>query len=377
MPFTSQRAQLKLSSQDKQMLTELSQSRTEAAAKVQRAQILLLYEQGETISSIARALSTNRPKVERCVSKALELGVRQGLSDLPGRGRRTLIDSAARAWVVSLACQKPKELGYAQELWTTRLLAKHVRAHCAAAGHPSLAQLARGTVSKILSANRIQPHKISYYLEERDPEFKVKMAQVLNVYYTVELWRTHGAPELVAVVSYDEKPGIQAIANTAPDLPPVPGRHKTISRDHEYVRHGTLSLLAGIDLLSGEVMGLVRERHRSFEFIEFLKLLDARYSAETRIRLVLDNHSAHISKETRAYLVTVPNRFELIFTPKHGSWLNIIESFFGKLAKVLLRGIRVESKEELARRIELYLREVNQEPVIYHWKYQPEASSVI
>jgi transposase len=197
------------------------------------------------------------------------------------------------------------------------------------------------------------------------------------VYYSVEMWRTSGSPDLVAVVSYDEKPGIQAIANTAPDLPPVPGRHKTISRDHEYVRHGTLSLLAGIDLLSGEVMGLVHERHRSREFIEFLKLLDARYAPGTKIRLVLDNHSAHISKETREFLGTLPNRFELIFTPKHGSWLNIIESFFGKMAKVLLRGIRVESKEELARRIEVYLKEVNEEPVVYHWKYQPEASSVV
>ena len=202
------------------------------------------------------------------------------------------------------------------------------------------------------------------------------MAQVLHVYYTVELWRTKGAPELVAVLSYDEKPGIQAIANSAPDLPPVPGRHPTISRDHEYVRHGTLSLLAGIDLLSGEVMGLVRERHRSREFIEFLGLLDQRYAPGTKIRIVLDNHSAHISKETRQYLRTLPNRFELIFTPKHGSWLNIIESFFGKLAKVLLRGIRVESKEELVRRIELYLQEVNQDPVVYQWKYQPEAASV-
>jgi transposase len=376
MPFTSQRAPLKLSSEDKQLLTRLSQSRSEPAAKVQRAHMLLRYERGETISAIARALSTNRPKVERCVSKALELGVAQGLVDLPGRGRRPLLDSAARAWVVSLACQKPKELGYAQELWTTRLLAKHVRAHCKAAGHPSLAQLARGTVSKILSANRIQPHKISYYLQERDPEFKAKMAQVLHVYYTVELWRTKGAPELVAVLSYDEKPGIQAIANTAPDLPPRPGRHQTLGRDYEYVRHGTLSLLAGIDLLSGEVMGLVRERHRSREFIEFLRLLDERYAPGTKIRIVLDNHSAHISKETRQYLSTLPNRFELIFTPKHGSWLNIIESFFGKLAKVLLRGIRVESKEELIRRIELYLHEINQEPVLYHWKYQPEAAAV-
>jgi len=376
MPFTSRRAQLELSSEDKELLTRLSQSRSETAAKVQRAQVLLRYHRGETISSIARALLTNRPRVERCVSKALELGVRQALSDLPGRGRRKVMDQAAQAWVVNLACQKPKDLGYAQELWTTRLLAKHVQIHCQAAGHPSLAQLSRGTVSKILSANPIQPHKIRYYLERRDPEFEAKMAQVLHVYRTVELWRHSGVPELMAVLSFDEKPGIQAIANTAPDLPPVPGRHATLSRDHEYVRHGTLSLLAAIDLLTGEVVGLVRGRHRSREFIEFLRLLDGRYAPGTKIRIVLDNHSAHISKETRQYLGTVPNRFELIFTPKHGSWLNIIESFFGKLAKVLLRGIRVQSKEELKRRIELYLQEVNQGPVLYRWKYQPEKSSV-
>jgi transposase len=376
MPFTSRRAQLELSSEDKELLTRLSQSRSETAAKVQRAQVLLRYHRGETISSIARALLTNRPKVERCVGKALELGVRQALSDLPGRGRRKVMDQAAQAWVVNLACQKPKDLGYAQELWTTRLLAKHVQSHCKAMGHPSLAHLSRGTVSKILSANPIQPHKIRYYLERRDPEFEAKMAQVLHVYRTVELWRHSGVPELMAVLSFDEKPGIQAIANTAPDLPPVPGRHATLSRDHEYVRHGTLSLLAAIDLLTGEVLGLVRGRHRSREFIEFLRLLDGRYAPGTKIRIVLDNHSAHISKETRQYLGTVPNRFELIFTPKHGSWLNIIESFFGKLAKVLLRGIRVQSKEELKRRIELYLQEVNQGPVVYRWKYQPEKSSV-
>ncbi len=113
--------------------------------------------------------------------------------------------------------------------------------------------------------------------------------------------RGQSAPsELVAVLSYDEKPGIQAIQNTAPDLPPVPGLHAAISRDHEYIRHGTPSLLAGIDLLSGEVLGLVRDRHRSAEFIEFLRMTDAQYPSDARIRIVLDNHSAHISKETRA-----------------------------------------------------------------------------
>ena len=379
MPFVSRRAQLKLSESEVEALTALAQSRSEPAGRVQRASILLRYRAGTTVSEIARTMGTNRPRVERCVSKALELGVRQALADLPGRGRRPTLTAEARAWVVALACQKPSDLGYAQELWTTRLLAKHVRRHCEAAGHASLAKLGRGTVSKILSANQVQPHKIQYYLERRDPEFDMKMVQVLHVYKEVEMWRDKGAPppDLVAVLSYDEKPGIQALDNTAPDLLPIPGKHSTIGRDHEYVRHGTLSLLAGIDLFSGEILGLVRKRHRSAEFIEFLKLADAHYPAGVRIRLVLDNHSAHISKETRSFLATLPNRFEFTFTPVHGSWLNLIESFFSKMARTLLRGIRVASADELKARIELYLREINETPAVFRWKYKLETLSVV
>jgi len=373
MPFISRRAPLHLTGEDSGYLDRLAQSRTEPAARVQRAQILQRYAEGQTVSAIAVALHTNRPRVERCVSKALELGVGAALRDLPGRGRRRSITDEDKTWVVDLACQKPKDLGYAQELWTTRLLAKHIRKHCLADGHPQLQKLGRGTVSKILSAHPVKPHKIQYYLERRDPEFKSKMIEVLHVYRDVELWRKVGLPpEVVGVLSYDEKPGIQAISNTAPDLPPVPGRHTSVGRDHEYKRHGTVSLLAGIELLNGEVLGLVRDRHRSAEFIEFLQLADQHYATGFRIRIVLDNHSAHLSKQTRAYLASVPNRFEFIFTPKHGSWLNLVESFFGKLARTLLRGIRVSSKAELKTRIELYLKEVNEEPVVFKWKYRLE-----
>jgi transposase len=379
MPFVSNRARLRLRQGEVEMLTALSQSRTEAAGRVRRAAILLRYHASDTVSEIARSLGTNRPRVERCVSKALELGVAQALADLPGRGRRPAMTPEARAWVVSLACQKPKDVGYAQELWTTRLLAQHIRKQCMAAGHPSLSKLGRGTVSKILSANQVRPHRIQYYLERRDPEFDAKMVQVLHVYKEVEIWREQGAPppDLVAVLSYDEKPGIQAIQNSAPDLPPTPGKHAAIGRDHEYIRHGTLSLLAGIDLLSGEVLGLVRTRHRSTEFIEFLELADAHYPPGARIRIVLDNHSAHISRQTRSFLATLPNRFEFTFTPKRGSWLNLIESFFGKMAKTLLQGIRVASADELKARIDLYLKEVNQAPVVFRWKYKLETLSVV
>lgn len=378
MPFQSQRAKLVLSEDLHQRLTTLASSRTEPAHRVERARILLAYALGETISAIARQLGTHRPKIERCVDKALQIGALAALEDLPGRGRKPTIPAEARAWVVSLACQKPKDLGYAAELWTTRLLAAHVRQHCEAQGHPSLRRLGRGTVSKILSRSQIRPHKIASYLQRRDPEFEAKMAQVLCVYREVQLLREKGedASSWLAVLSYDEKPGIQVLENTAPDRLPVPGLYPTLARDHEYIRHGTLSLLAGIDLLSGQVHGLVADRHRSREFVEFLKRLDASYPRTATIRLILDNHSAHISKETRAYLATVPNRFDFIFTPKHGSWLNLVESFFAKLAKTLLRGIRAASKSELKQRIERHLDEVNQDPVVFKWKYRLDSLSV-
>jgi transposase/plasmid stabilization system protein ParE len=367
-----------LTRSDLEHLTALSNARTEPAGRVQRAQMLLGYAANESISSIARRLRTNRPKVERCVDKALEVGACASLADLPRSGRNRTITPEARTWVMDLACQKPKDLGYSYELWTTALLAKHVRKHADAAGHPSLRKLGRGTVSKILSQSAIRPHKISYYLERRDAEFETKMAHVLCVYKEVQLLREAGeaASELIAILSYDEKPGIQAIGVTAPDLLPVPGRYPNISRDHEYVRRGTVSLLAGIDLLTGQVHALVFDRHRSREFVLFLKKVDQAYPPAAKIRIVLDNHSAHISKETRAYLATVPNRFEFIFTPKHGSWLNLVESFFAKMAHSMLRAIRVASKDELKQRILKYLDEVNQEPVVFRWKYGLDSLSV-
>ena len=380
MPFTSRRASLVLSDEVRARLEGISRSRSESAQHVERARILLGYAGGQTVSAIARALGTNRPKVERCVDKGLQLGALAALGDLPRKGRPGTISSEARAWVVSLACVKPKALGYPEELWTTRLLASHVRAHCEQAGHPSLAKLARGTVSKILAGRRLRPHKIEYYLEKRDPEFDTKMAQVLVVYKLVELARQRkDAPKgpLTVFVSYDEKPGIQAIGGVAPDLPPKPGKHVGTGRDYEYQRHGTLTLMAGLDLMTGHIHRAVVERHRSREFVAFLRQLDRAYPAGARIRLVLDNHSAHVSKETRACLATMANRFEFVFTPKHGSWLNVVESFFAKLANTLLRGMRVESKAELRQRTERYIDRLNEDPVVFKWTYKMDEISVV
>ena len=219
---------------------------------------------------------------------------------------------------------------------------------------------------------------VRYYLERRDPEFEPKMAEVLCVYREVEMRRAAGdaAEPAVAVVSYDEKPGIQAIGTTAPDLSPVPGSHPTFSRDHEYKRYGTVSLLAGIDLLTGQVHALVKDRHRSREFIEFLGVLDAAYPAATAIKIILDNHSAHISRETKAWLAERPEgRFQFVFTPKHGSWLNLVEGFFAKAARSVLRHIRVASTHELKQRIIEFIDDLNRDPVIHRWHYQIDAAA--
>ena len=196
------------------------------------------------------------------------------------------------------------------------------------------------------------------------------MAQVLCVYKQVEIQNASKKKQKSVTISYDEKPGIQAIGHIAAQLLPVVGQYATSARDHQYKRLGTVSLLAGIDLHNGEVIPLVKERHRSIEFIEFLQKLDTAYPRDWKIRLILDNHSAHASKETQTYLRTRAGRFEFVFTPTHGSWLNLVEVFFSKIARSILRHIRVKSKQELIDRIYPGIKRINTEPVIFRWHYK-------
>jgi transposase len=369
--------ELSLGEEDTAKLRSIAQSRTEPASRVERARILLAYREDPSFYAVARALGLHHQTVQRCVERAVVEGAMAALDDRARRGREPTITPEAKAWLVALACRKAKDLGYPHEVWTTRLLARHARGHGPAEGHGCLADLVQGTVCKILDQDEIKPHKVRYYLEQRDPDFAEKMAEVLCVYRQVQILKQAAAvakkkpSQPLAIISYDEKPGIQAIATTAPDLPPAPGAHATFAREFEYKRHGTVSLLAGIDLVSGKVHALVRDRHRSREFIEVLKLFDAAYPADTAIKLILDNHSAHLSKETRAWLASQPaHRFEFTFTPTHGSWLNLIEGFFSKLARSVLRHIRVASKQELKDRIMAAIDFFNQQPVVHTWTYK-------
>jgi transposase len=371
MARTTKRAPLVLTDMERNQLTRIHQSRTGSVREVQRAEFLLRYANGETISDIQRALSTTRPTIYKCIDKALAMGIDAALKDQYHRAKEPVITEQAKAWVIHLACTKPKELGFAAEVWTINSLATYVRKHAATMGHDSLTKAVKATVWRILNAHQLRPHKIRYYLERRDEAFEEKMREVLLVYQQVNLQNQQeeqAQPDDVITVSVDEKPGVQGLKSIAPDLPPVPGQHQQWGRDYEYKRLGTLSILAALDLHDGQVIAQVHSRHRSREFILLLKELDARYPEHATIRIILDNHSSHISKETRAYLATRPNRFVYVHTPKHGSWLNMIEMAFSRMARSFLRHIRVDSLDELKQRILKGIEEMNAQPVLFRWK---------
>ena len=365
---------IELSNEEREYLKLQTRARTIQAQTFTRARILLLRADSVSIDAIADKVGLNRCSVMLCLKKFKEGGIENALFDAPGRGRNAEITDEEKAWIINIACQKPIDFGYAAETWTYAKLTSHINKTAEAAGYTRLSTIHKSTVNTILDEADIKPHKITYYCENRDPDFDSKMHNVLLVYKQLEMQFDESGKLIISedtpihVLSYDEKPGIQAIATTSDDLMPDE-KHSTINRDYEYKRLGTLSLLAAIDLQTGEAIPLVRDKHSSMEYIEFLKLLDDKYPKGDKLRIVLDNLKVHTSEATRKYLATVPGRFEFVFTPKHGSWLNMVEGFFSKMTRQMLRGIRVKSKEELTNRIYRYFAEINEEPIVFHWKY--------
>ena len=374
-----------LTTDERTMLETITRSRTEEKRRVERAEVILGCAAGMSNVAIAEKLHISKPTVVKILKKWTMFGVNSALEDLQRTGRPAKIRIEAKAWVISLACTKPEDIPGAPmtQQWTISALTKYVRSNCLKQQLPELEGVQESTVWGILNERDIKPHRMSYYLVRKDPEFKVKAEKVLLLYKRVE-WILQMTRQEVAAesrpdelcgevfVSYDEKPGIQAIGNTAPDKAPTL-QHGYVSRDYEYRRLGTVSLLAGIDLLTGEVTGLVRDSHKSDDFIDFLKELDSKYDEQLKINIILDNHSVHRSKTVMDYLATKrKDRFVFTFTPTHASWLNLVESFFSKLAKQALRGLRVKSKADLVSRIEEWLKRTNEERVVYRWKWKLE-----
>ena len=364
-----------ISEEELKDLKRIRSSTKEEKRRVTRASIILDYLDGYSDDRIAARNDVNKNTVKKCLSKLREFGMETALNDLPRSGKPRIITDDDRSWILNLACTKPSDHGYPDELWSYTIMTEHIRKN-----RPSLMSISRSTVFEILNEAEIRPHKVRYYVEKRDPEFEEKMATVLHVYREVDMINNGVIiPELkdTITISFDEKPGMQAISMTSEELHPVPGKHPSVTRDYEYKRPGTLSLLAGIDLHNGTVTEIVSRTHNSDDFISFLKKLDSSYPGEKRIRLILDNLRVHTSEKTREYLLTVPNRFQFIFTPKHGSWLNIVEMLFSKLARTMLREIRVKTIEELENRIHLYFQEINRSPVIFRWKYKMAETIIV
>lgn len=369
-----------LTEEQKNYLNSLFKLSTLEVRIYQRAKILIYKSEGMRNEEIASKLDIGLGVVTRCLSKFKNDGIEAALHDNKGRGRKAEITDDDIIWVINKACQKPREYGYSAEFWYPLSFTRFIHKIAESEGHPRMATVAETTLRKILQNARIKPFQVSYYCERRDPEFDAKMHDVLVVYKQVEMQFDENGNlkpfenEAIHTLSYDEKPGIQAIQTTTEDLPPVQDpsgkMDKTFQRDYEYKRLGTLSLLAAIDLLTGEAIPLVSETHKSADFVEFLMKLNEKYPQSDKIRIILDNHSAHTSKETQEYLNTIPGRFEFVFTPKHGSWLNMIEGFFGKMTKQMLTGIRVDSKDELKERIYTYFDEINKVPIPYKWTYK-------
>ena len=371
-----------LQPEDKNELEKLVKSSMTPVCISQRANILLKKSDNMSSIAIADELGINRHTVELWVQKYRKRTKDQDLMTLlnvsEGRGRKEEITGEAKTWLISIACMKPKDLGYAAETWTTSALTKHINKVAKDAGYERLSTITEASVFRILDKANIKPFRIQYYCERRDPEFEDKMHNVLVVYKQLSMQFDEDGNllpfddgDVTHILSYDEKPGIQAIANTSEDKLPNT-ENGTIQRDYEYKRLGTLSLLAGIDLQTGEAIPLVSDTHNSDDYIEFLKKLDAKYPKGDKIRLILDNLKVHTSQKVAEYLQTIPGRFEFVFTPKHASWLNLVEGFFSKMTKQMLRGIRVSSKQELEERIYKYFEEINKDPVVYHWGWNLE-----
>jgi hypothetical protein len=205
---------------DAARLQSIARSRTEPASRVERARILLHYRDDPSHYAVGRAVGVTHQTVQRCLVRASRFGVMAALDDSPRPGKEPEITPQARAWLVSLACQKAKDAGYPHELWTTRLLARHAREHGPAAGHPCLGRIAQGTVCKILAEQEVKAHKVRYYLERRDPEFDAKMAEVLCVYQEVAILRAAEATAEEAAAKVGREPEPEEAAKTTPKAPP-------------------------------------------------------------------------------------------------------------------------------------------------------------
>jgi transposase len=318
-------APMLLRSGDDSELSTLVRSSTVEAGLAQRARIVLLAAQGMSNTAIALAVGVSRPTVILWRNRYLEAGM-AGLGDLARSGRPPVIDDLAV--VVETLAAPPAYLGVTH--WSARLLAQELG-------------ISFASVARIWRENDLKPWKRETFKFSTDPELDAKVRDVVGLYLN--------PPEKAVVVCVDEKTQIQAVDRTAPILPLRPGLPEKATSD--YVRHGTTSLFAALEVATGKVTDACYQRHTHAEFLDFLKKV-AKAHPRVKLHVVADNYSTHKHANVKAWLQANP-RVTMHFTPTSGSWMNMVEIFFGVISRQAIRRGTFTSVKELIHAIETFI----------------------
>jgi transposase len=331
---------LELSDQERRVLRGWVRSRTVAQALALRARIVLACAEGGSNTQVAERLGLSRETVRKWRARFAEYRL-DGLGDQPRPGPpRRITDEQVEALVARTLDQAPPK---GDTHWSTRSMA-------AAEG------MSQSAVSRIWRAFGLKPHAVQTWKLSTDPQFVTKVRDVVGLYLA--------PPQDALVLAVDEKSQIQALDRTQPALPMMPTTPATMT--HDYVRHGTTSLFAALDIASGSVIAQHDRRHRHTEFLRFLKLIDAAVPKDLDLHLILDNYATHKTEPVHKWLLRHP-RFHLHFTPTSASWLNLVERWFAELTTRKLRRSAHRSVIELERDIRGWINEWNNDPKPFVW----------
>jgi len=333
------KARLTVTPTERARLQAWTRRRTTAQALALRARIVLACAEGRANTDVAEALGVTYQTVGKWRQRFIDRRV-DGLLDEPRPGGpRRVGDAAVERVIVKTLESKPRDATQ----WSTRSMAQ-------ATG------LSQSTISRIWRAFALQPHRSETFKLSTDPLFVDKVRDVVGLYLN--------PPEKALVLAVDEKSQIQALDRSQPLLPMRPGQAER--RTHDYVRHGTTSLFAALDVASGRVIGQLHRRHRSIEFAKFLDTIAANVPRHLDVHLILDNYGTHKTPRIRRWLLRHP-RFHLHFTPTGASWLNLVERWFAMLTqKQIKRGVH-RSTRELETAIRNYLAMHNEDPKPFVW----------
>lgn len=321
-------------------LKKLIAGRNTAQKVVLRASIVLSYLEKKPKAEIARSLSTSRPTVDLWINRFQNEGVDSLLVDKTRPGRKPSITDALEKEIVD-ATLRTTPAG--QTHWSERLMAAHMG-------------VSKMTVHRIWKKFNLKPHLVKSFKVSNDPKFVEKVRDIVGLYMN--------PPEKALVLCVDEKSQIQALDRTQPGLPMKPGRKGTLT--HDYKRHGTTTLFAALNMLTGKVIGECKPQHRAKEFLSFLRTIDRRTSKALDIHIILDNYGTHNTQNVKQWLAEHP-RFHFHFTPTSSSWINMVERFFSAITtKAIRRGV-FRSVAQLIDAIKAFVDAHNDEPRIFTW----------